>query len=140
VSTVFTPGPWTAQGNGREVRAGDGQMKVCDIRGWGYLTGKGCALALPDDQAIEIQKANERLIAAAPDYATACGLDLHPGEAQSCGPLAWLRSAIDTLADEAVREAAQGDDPDAYFTMLTECRFLAEKLEAANAKARGETA
>jgi antitoxin component of MazEF toxin-antitoxin module len=41
-------------------------MKVCDIRGWGYLTGK-CALGLPDEQAIEIQKANECLIAAAPE-------------------------------------------------------------------------
>jgi hypothetical protein len=41
-------------------------MKVCDIRGWGYLTGK-CARALPDDEAVAIQTANENLIAAAPE-------------------------------------------------------------------------
>jgi hypothetical protein len=57
---AFTPAPWTPHGNGWEVRAMDGQMKVCDIRGWGYLTGKG-ARALPDDEAVAIQKANENV-------------------------------------------------------------------------------
>ena len=46
-------------------------MKICDVRGWGYLTGGG-ALGLPHDQALAIQEANARLIAAAPDLYTAC--------------------------------------------------------------------
>jgi hypothetical protein len=45
-----------------------GDAKVCDIRGWGYLTGKGHgALGLPEAEAIAIQEANARLIAAAPE-------------------------------------------------------------------------
>ncbi len=62
-----TAGPWVDVGDrGWEVRAANVQMRVCDIRGWGYLTGKG-SLGLSDDEAIGIQKANARLIAAAPD-------------------------------------------------------------------------
>lgn len=41
-------------------------MKICDIRGWGHLTGSG-ALHLPEAEAIAIQEANGRLIAAAPE-------------------------------------------------------------------------
>ena len=66
MSAGFTPGPWTPLGKGWAVHAADGQMKVCDVRGWGYLTGKG-SLALPEEQAVAIQTANEALIAAAPD-------------------------------------------------------------------------
>ncbi len=43
-----------------------GNMMVCQIRGWGHLTGVG-ALNLPEDEAIAIQEANGKLIAAAPD-------------------------------------------------------------------------
>jgi hypothetical protein len=89
---AFTPAPWTPHGNGWEVRAMDGQMKVCDIRGWGYLTGKG-ARALPDDEAVAIQKANENLIAAAPELyeALEAALAIH-GEEYSWGKKA--RAAI----------------------------------------------
>jgi hypothetical protein len=66
MSAGFTEGPWAADGKGLEVRAVAGQMRVCDIRGWGYLTGKA-ALGLPDEQAVTVQRANARLIAAAPD-------------------------------------------------------------------------
>jgi hypothetical protein len=84
------------------------------------------------------REANACLIAAAPDYADACGLTLHPGENESCGPLSWLRTAIDTLREDAVREAASGDDPDAYWFMLNEVETLHGRLTAASAKARGE--
>lgn len=64
--STHTTGPWEA--NGDTVYAKDSGMRVCDVRGWGYLTGKGVgALGLPDDQAFGIQLANARLIAAAPD-------------------------------------------------------------------------
>jgi hypothetical protein len=39
------------------------QARVADMRGWGYLTGKGHgALALPEDEAIDIQRANAAFI------------------------------------------------------------------------------
>ena len=63
--TGFTPGPWKAHMAGMNVLACNDQMMICNVRGWGYLTGVG-ALNLPDDQAIAIQDANTRLIAAAP--------------------------------------------------------------------------
>jgi hypothetical protein len=62
-----TPGPWTVGYHCYQVEAPKG-MSICDIRGWGYLTGKGHgALGLPHDEAKEIQDANARLIAAAPE-------------------------------------------------------------------------
>lgn len=47
-------------------QVGDEGYKICDIRGWGHLTGGG-ALNLPHDEAVAIQKANGALIAAAPE-------------------------------------------------------------------------
>lgn len=76
-----TPGPWVA---GMGTRAGPddspwpfgwimaehtakGPMHVAEVRGWGYLTGRGHgALGLDEQTAISIQAANARLIAAAP--------------------------------------------------------------------------
>ncbi len=44
------------------------QMTVADVRGWGYLTGKGHgALGLPEHEAVAIQEANAALIVAAPE-------------------------------------------------------------------------
>lgn len=60
-------------------------MCICDIRGWGYLTGIG-GLHLSEAEAVEIQRANTRLIVAAPDLLAALkyldrkgglGLDVH---------------------------------------------------------------
>jgi hypothetical protein len=66
---THTPGPWTVGYKSMDVTGltEKGPMKVCDIRGWGHLTGKGHgALGLPNDEAFAIQEANARLIAAAP--------------------------------------------------------------------------
>ena len=64
-------GPWKVGYRAMDVLAPSakgGDTKVCDIRAWGYLTGKGAgALGLTDDEAVAIQTANARLIAAAPD-------------------------------------------------------------------------
>ena len=68
VSAAHTPGPWNVGFCAYDVLAGD--MKICDIRGWGHLTGKG-ALGLPYEQAEAIQNANALLIAAAPDLLAA---------------------------------------------------------------------
>jgi hypothetical protein len=67
-----SPGPWKVGYRALDVMAeshvsGKGPMKVCDIRGWGYLTGKGHgALGLPQEEAAAIQYANAALIAASP--------------------------------------------------------------------------
>lgn len=60
----FTSGPWTIGYNAYTIEAGP--MKICDIRGWGHLTGTG-GLNLPAEEAKKIQEANARLIAAAPE-------------------------------------------------------------------------
>lgn len=68
VTQKHTPGPWVFDWelSRHEVRACDGQMKIADVRGWGYLTGTG-ALNLPVDEATAIHEANGRLIATSPD-------------------------------------------------------------------------
>jgi len=62
------PGPWQVGYRGTTVMGASPNAKVCDIRGWGYLTGKGDgALGLTEDEAVAVQSANAALIAAAPD-------------------------------------------------------------------------
>jgi hypothetical protein len=64
-------GPWTVDRHALSIYAPcptGGERRVCDIRGWGALTGKGHgALGLSDAEATAIQTANAKLIAAAPD-------------------------------------------------------------------------
>ena len=59
-----TPGPWKVGYEAFDVHVGN--MKICDIRGWGHLTGTG-GLNLPPEEAEAIQKANASLISAAPE-------------------------------------------------------------------------
>lgn len=65
------PGPWKVGYRAMDVLAPSkkgGDAKVCDIRGWGYLTGKGDgALGLSDVEGYAIQQANAALISAAPE-------------------------------------------------------------------------
>lgn len=72
--TEHTHGPWTVGYQAMDIWATDakGPFKLCDIRAWGHLTGKGHgALGLPPDEAVAIQTANACLIAAAPDMLNA---------------------------------------------------------------------
>lgn len=65
-----TPGPWEVLGDARMVVGHDdkGMMTIADIRGWGHLMGNGHgAIGLSAVDAIEILRANARLIAAAPE-------------------------------------------------------------------------
>lgn len=66
--TPHTPGPWRAVGDAMKVYADN--MCICDIRGWGHLTGTG-GLHLSDEDAVAIQRANTRLIVAAPELLAA---------------------------------------------------------------------
>jgi len=85
----FTPGPWETLGpEGYPCKVYAGDMNICDIRGWGYLTGVG-GLKLSDDKAAEIQDANAHLIACAPQlYNIACRcaeyLRSTPWDTQTC--------------------------------------------------------
>ena len=66
----FTPGKWEADEEGVYVftRTPYNLEIVAEMRGWSYLTGSGEAeLNLSAEEAIEVQKANARLIAAAPE-------------------------------------------------------------------------
>lgn len=61
-----TPGPWLVVGPTDCVMAG--YMHVAQVRGWGWLTGHGSdGPRLTDYEALQVQKANARLIAATPD-------------------------------------------------------------------------
>lgn len=88
---MHTPGPWAVGWRALEVTAADGQMKICDVRGWGYLTGKG-SLSLDYDRAVAIQTANASLIAAAPDMLEALEK-----------ALPWLTICDDRRSDAALR-------------------------------------
>lgn len=111
--TRFTKGPWSLTADYKsKVFAENGSMTICDIRGWGYLTGVG-GLHLPSDAAIEIQNANADLIAAAPElYGTL--------EKTLVGLEGWVRE----------QERNHPESVDGW--------YLIEQVKAALAKARGE--
>jgi hypothetical protein len=73
-------------------------MNICDIRGWGYLTGKG-GLGLPEEEAKKIQEANAALIAAAPDGLAAAeeARAALYGCREVVGSIANVQHAIDML-------------------------------------------
>jgi hypothetical protein len=68
--TQLNLGAWKYNEQGNRVEAYDDKdrhMTICDIRGWGYLTGKGHgALGLDHDTAVAIQTAHGNLLASAP--------------------------------------------------------------------------
>jgi hypothetical protein len=63
-----TPGPWRAIDYPGADKVFAGDFHICDIRGWGYLTA---VQKLSDEEAIKVQDANARLIAAAPELLAA---------------------------------------------------------------------
>ena len=62
----FTGGKWVTDDSGKYVftKMPEDLMMVAQMRGWSYLTG---VLNLSAKEAIKVQKANARLIAAAPE-------------------------------------------------------------------------
>ena len=58
---------WVYDEIGNFVTTEDHKVRICDIRGWGYLTGAGVgALHLNEEEAVRIQALIGRLIAKAP--------------------------------------------------------------------------
>lgn len=105
---THTPGPWSIDKHTLWIVARDtpkSQMHVADIRGWGYLTGKGHgALGLDVEEAKAIQDANARLIAAAPEMFEALKMAREAFVVAGSMPL----SDADTLAliDAALTKAS----------------------------------
>jgi len=72
---TFARGPFYVDPNTLKICGTDefgGRCHVADIRGWGYLTGQGQALAMSSDEAVDAQrKTAEFIVAAMNAYATA---------------------------------------------------------------------
>lgn len=112
-----TPGPWKYKPTKYDatIWAENGNMMVAQLRGWGYLTGKGhLALGLSSEEAARIQDANGFLIAAAQELLAACKaqerVDNHIAECEDCSDGAFPELCPEgfPLADEArlLRRAA----------------------------------
>ena len=89
---------------------------ICDIRGWGYLTGTG-GLGLRADEAMKEQERWGRLIAAAPDLLAACkeiaALSVGWDEDGSTGPkppLSW--ETVARMAMDYARAAIAKAEPE----------------------------
>lgn len=104
------PGPWRVGYKSLHVFADNtkigGDAMVCEIRGWGYLTGNGHgALGLDPAEAAKIQDANARLIAAAPDMLNALRVAYETLSASNLlanHPVAGARIVINDAIEKAV--------------------------------------
>src|SRR5687767_874438 len=105
---THTPGPWKPDSLALHVFAHGEQMMICNIRGWGHLTGKGGGLGLSEDEAVAIQHANARLIAAAPSLLEALQECDHAFAAWQVGQIPGRPEdilALITLVRAAIAEA-----------------------------------
>lgn len=100
------PAPWHVDPLTASIYATDvpkGPARVADMRGWGYLTGKGHgALALSQDEAIDIQRANAAFLVKAVNNHDALVKHLHH-LATVCCDEDTLR-LLDSLTDAAGSE------------------------------------
>ncbi len=55
-------GPYATDLFVHEPKNGEPIAKLFDVRGWGYLTGKGGGLGLSDEDAVKVQRANGTLV------------------------------------------------------------------------------
>jgi hypothetical protein len=100
-----------------------GETPVCDVRGWGYLTGKGGGLGLDDLAAIEVQKRTGEAIATALNT-----------RADLPAPDALADPRVVALVEAVERMMEQCEDGDGY----TEAAALAVVAALEAAKGAGE--
>ena len=123
--TKHTPGPWKVSQPSYWINAPHccerGPMHVADARGWGHLTGKGHgAHGMEAKEAIAIQEANAKLIAAAPDLLAAC------------------QAMAEWDAAENQLPPYDSDNGASFDQCMALCRDAFDKARAAIAKATGE--
>lgn len=107
-----TQGDWAADLMGTWVTAADGQMRVCDLRGWGYFTA---VLKMSDDQAIKMQESNARAIVASVNLDLA-GIEAMEGllnlpchaqyQTHAMGPCVWCQDKLKILSAYLTRATA----------------------------------
>lgn len=90
----FTKGEWVADDMGEYVFAHEFDMMICQMRGWAYLKAQG----LSSDEAIDVQKANARLIAAAPEMYELLTSFVHQGTYDSFITAILRNKAYELLA------------------------------------------
>ena len=101
----FTKGKWTADDMCEYVFAHGFDMMICQMRGWVYLKAQG----LSDDEAIDVQKANARLIAAAPEMHKAlifAMVSLREGDSSA----QWIADRIDELISRIDGKTSKGGE------------------------------
>ena len=107
----FTKGPWKYEDRGQTVWGATpaGEIMVCQIRGWGHLTGT-VGLKLSENEAAAIQDANGRLVSAAPELYEACKSLIATWDSYLTSPHAYpaYRQAKAALAKAEGTEAANG--------------------------------
>lgn len=127
------PAPWWVEDRRGKLRnQGGGAIQV-----QGRHSGPTSSYCIAGVNEWESPIVNADLLSSAAAFAEVCGIDLEAGEQHDCGPLSWLRSALDALKTPMVRNVAEGDDPAAYDEMLAEVERLHAGLLAALAQAEG---
>lgn len=111
---TFTAGPVYAEiiGSPRVMATDEkGSWPICDIRGWGHLTGKGSgALGLPHDEAAAIQDAHAHFIAEAFTVLRETGLT--PRQlAEQINVVEVQRGLAETQRDELLAAVSSLDIP-----------------------------
>ena len=62
-------GPFYGVGTGKIfIHTKCGDTTVLDVRGWGYLTGRGGGIAMSEDDAVKVQDQFEEWVIAALNY------------------------------------------------------------------------
>jgi hypothetical protein len=109
MTATHTPTPWRSCPHSQDIYADDvpkGPMRVADIRGWGYLTGKGHgALGLSDEVALATQKANAAFIVEAVN--SHASLKARIQELEAALKLAEYVSRKDSLSEHERLESAR---------------------------------
>ena len=105
-----TMGPWSVDPLSFNISAIDekGYVRIADVRGWGHYTGKGHgAWGFSEAKALEIQLANARLIAAAPEMLETLEKVLAWLDPLGCSLMTF--GDMVTCVERAIKKAREGE-------------------------------